>query len=125
MMAPKVKEIVQTIQQLPHSEKEDILTALLKSLQVEPDVKSLADLKVQYPNEWLAVIIPEGEDRYNPQQGRLVTHNSDRSLVWQQVVDLPVDEDVYVFFTGPVATKGFGIIFHDTTDTPVVATLGN
>jgi hypothetical protein len=85
----------------------------------------MANLKIQYPNEWLAVIIPEREDRYNPQQGYLIAHNSDRSLVWQQVVDLPADEDVYVFFNGPIAAKGFGIIFHDPTDTPVVATMGN
>jgi len=124
-MAPNVKEIIQAIQHLPRSDQVDILATLLKALQAGPDVQNLASLKAQYPNEWLAVIIPEGEDRYNPQQGWLVVHSPDRSLVWQQVADLPAEEDVYVFFNGPIAAKGFGIIFHDTTDTPVVATVGD
>ena len=124
-MAPKVNEIIHAIQHLPRSEKEDILAALLKELQAETDLQKLADLETRYPNEWLAVIIPDGEDRYNPQQGRLVSHNPNRSLVWQRVVNLPDNEDVYVFFNGQVTAKGFGITFHDTTDTPVVATLGD
>ncbi len=124
-MPTKVEDLVHEIQQLSPSEKEYVMESVLKLLQTEREIRSLADLKAQYPDEWLAVVIPEGEDRYDPQQGRLVAHSPDKSFVWERVADLPADEDIYVFFNGPVAAKGFGIIFHDTTDTPVVATVGD
>ena len=100
------------------------MESVLKFTPTESKIQSLADLKARYPEEWLAVIIPEGEDRYDPQRGRLVAHSLDRSFVRQQVADLPVSEDLYVFFNGPVAAKGFGIIFHDTTDTPRCSRVG-
>lgn len=124
-MATKVEKLLQEIQQLSPADREHLLEAILKFLQTEAEAGDLATLKAQYPNEWLAVIIPEDEDRYDPQRGHLIAHNPDKSVVWQRVLDLPVDEDIYVFFNGPVAAKGFGITFHDTTDTPVVATMGD
>jgi len=124
-MVTKVEELVKTIQRLSPSEKEYVIGSVLRFMQTESEIQSLADLKARYPGEWLAVIIPEGEDRYNPQRGCLVAHSPDKSSVWQRVADLPASEDVYLFFNGPVAAKGFGIIFHDTADTPVVATVGD
>lgn len=124
-MATKVEELIQEIQQLSPPEKEYVMESVLKVLRTEFEIWSLADLKARYPDEWLAVIISEEEDRYDPQRGRLVAHSPDKSLVWQRVADLPASEDVYVFFNGPVTAKGFGIVFHDTTDTPVIATVGD
>jgi len=125
-MSTQVKDLIQTIQQLPRPEKQLVIESVLKSLQkTASEVQSLADLRARYAGEWLAVAIPEGEDLYNPQRGRLVVHSQDRSFVWQQIDALAQGEDVYVFYNGPVAAKGFGIVFHDTTDTPVVATVGD
>jgi hypothetical protein len=121
----KVEELIQEIQQLSPIEKEQVAESVFKSLQSETGVRKMKDLQACYPGEWLAVIIPAGEDRYAPQLGRLVAHSPERSFVWRQVAQLPATENVYVFFTGPAAAKGFGVIFHDTKDTPVVATVGN
>ena len=118
------EDLVQTIRQLAPAEKEQVIASVLQLLRAETEVKDLADLKTRYPDEWLAILIPEGEDRYSPRRGRLIAHSPDRSFVWQQVNSLPASEDIYVFLNGPVATKGFGITFHDTTDTPLVATVG-
>lgn len=120
MVTTTVEELLQTIQALSHSEKEQVLEAVRQWLQTEIEIQPLSDLRSQYPNEWLAVVIPEGEDRYDPQRGRLIALNLDKSLVWQQVTELSTDEDVYVFFNGPVVAKGFGIGFHDTEDKPNV-----
>jgi hypothetical protein len=121
----KAERLIQTIQQLPPSEKEQVVEAVLQFLQTETAIRSLCDIKAQYPDEWLAVIVPEGEDRYAPQRGRLVAHSPDRSFVWRQVCNLPASADVFVFFNGQVATKGFEVVFHDTTDTPDVAKVGD
>lgn len=123
-MDTKVEDLIQTIQQLSQPEKEYVIESVLNLVRTESEIRSLTDLQARHAGEWLAVIIPEGEDRYDPQRGRLVAHSPDRSFVWQHVADLPASQDVYVFFNGPVAAKGFGITFHDTTDTPVVATVG-
>ncbi len=123
-MAVKVEELLHEIQQLSPSEKEHVIETVIESLRTDSEIESMADLKALHPDEWLAVIIPEGEDRYDPQRGRLLAHSPDKSFVWQCVADLPTSEAVYVFFNGPVTAKGFGIIFHDATDTPVVATVG-
>jgi len=125
MAAKKVEALIQAIKQLSPADRENVLKAILKSLQTEAKMQSLADLEARYPNEWLAIIVPEGEDRYHPQRGYLITHGPDRAAVWQQVADLPMSEAVYVFFNGPVAAKGFGMTFHDPTDTPVVASMGD
>ena len=124
-MKTDVEELIQAIRQLSHSDREYLLETVFRSLRAESEIQSLDDLKTLFPGEWLAVIISAGEDRYEPQRGRLVAHSPDRAYIWRRVVDLPASDDVYVFFNGPVAAKGFGIIFHDTTDTPVVATVGD
>jgi hypothetical protein len=121
----KVEELIQAIEQLSPNEKQQIVESVFRSLQSESDVHGLKDLQDQYPGEWLAVTIPAGEDRYAPQRGRLVAHSPEHSLVWQQAAKLPALESIYIFFNGPIAAKGFGVFFHDTTDTPVVATVGN
>jgi hypothetical protein len=51
----------------------------------------------------------------------LIIHHTEKAIVWEQVNQLPQETDVYVFYNGPVTPKGFGIAFHDTEDTPVVA----
>ena len=119
-MATNVQEIIRTIEQLSAAEREYVVRSVLKTLPSKGEVQSLASLKRQYPNEWLAIVIPDGEDAYDPRRGRLVAHNTDRSTVWEQMNLLSTSEDVFVFFNGPIAPKGFGLVFYDT-DTPVTA----
>lgn len=82
---------------------------------------SLHELTTRYPGEWIAVRLPEGENRYNPQKGFLIAHHAEKTIVWEQVNQLPQETDVYIFYNGPVTPKGFGIAFHDKEDTPVAA----
>ena len=110
-MATNVQEIIRIIEQLSLAEREYVVRSVLGALPSKGEVQSLTSLKRQYPGEWLAQIIPEGEDAYDPQRGRLVAHDYDRSTVWEQVAWLSAMEDVYVFFNGPVAPKGFGMAF--------------
>ncbi|MBI5652374.1 MAG: hypothetical protein HZC40_18300 [Chloroflexi bacterium] len=92
---------------------------------MDSEIRDLASLKIQYPDEWLAVSMPEGEDQYAPQRGRLITHNRERAATWDRVARLAANQAVYVFFTGSITAKGFGISFNDTADTPDVATVGD
>ena len=124
-MAYNVEDLIQAIRQLSPSDREELLDTLLEYLRTESKVHDITDLESQFPNEWLAILLPENEDRYNPMRGHLIAHGPDKSVVWKQVGDLSTSDDVYVFFNGPIVSKGFGITFHDTTDTPVVATVGD
>lgn len=123
-MTSRVQELIQTIQQLSQPEREAIAESVLKLLHADSAIQSLDGLKARYPDEWLAVIVPEGEDRYEPRQVRLAAHSPDRATVWQQIAPLR-EQDIFVFYNGPVAAKGFGIAFHDTEDTPEPATMGS
>ncbi len=123
-MTPKTEELIQMIERLPRPEKDHVIEALLKLMEGEEEVQDLEELRSQYPGEWLAIVIPEGEDRYDPKRGRLIAHSPDRTVVWREVARLPENEDVYVFFNGPVAVKGFEVFFYDTKDTPEIAKLG-
>jgi len=123
-MTIEVEKLIQTIRQLPKTDREYLIESV-SQMQTKSDIQDLADLKSQYPNEWLAVMIPPEEDRYDPKRGRLIAHSPDRSFVWRQVAKMSASEDVYVFFNGPIAAKGFEIVFHETADTPEVATVND
>lgn len=91
--------------------------------QQQTQPQRIADLAMQYPGEWLAVSIPAGENRYTPERGYLLAHAMERTAVWQQIERFEREQDLFVFYAGAIVAKGFGILFHDTTDTPEVATL--
>jgi len=122
MITSKVHAVMQSIQQLSAEEKKYIADAILKLPEVADAIQSLDDLQSRYPEEWVAVRAPAGEDRYAPTRGCLIAHHPDHNTLWRQV---PENMDVYVFFTGVMHAKAFGVAFDDTTGTPQVATLGD
>ena len=119
----KIAELVSTFQQLSPAEQRSVLNTLERAVEANAQPERLTDLRVKYPGEWLAIVIPDGEDRYAPEHGYLLAHDSDRLTVWQEVNTLAADQDVFVFFSGPTPAKGFAITFHDTADSLEVATL--
>ena len=123
MITQKARSVIQTIQELSAEEKSLILESLLKSQEDKSNIQTLTDLQAQFPDEWLAIVVPASEDRYTPQRGVLVAHAKDKTALWQSVAKFSPSDDVYVFFTGKPSAKGFGITFYDTADTPQVATM--
>ncbi|MFN8488179.1 MAG: hypothetical protein U0350_11340 [Caldilineaceae bacterium] len=121
----QIQELVTTFQRLSPLEQKSVLDLLQQTYQAHAKPERLIDLAMRYPGEWLAVVIPAGEDRYAPEQGYLFAHASDRAAVWQAIEEQAAENDIFVFFTGPITAKGFGITFHDKADTPEVATLVN
>jgi hypothetical protein len=125
MITQKARNVIQTIQELSAEEKALVLESLLKSHGDKSNIQTLTDLQAQFPDEWLAIVVPAGENFYAPQQGVLVAHHGDKTAIWQHVAKLSSSDDIYVFFTGKPSAKGFGITFYDTADTPKVATVGD
>lgn len=124
-MTSKVEGLITAIEELSPAELDRLAKRVLQLRDAQRrEIKSLDEIKKAWPNEWLAVSIPDGEDRYEPRHGRLMAHSSDYEDVWEIVETMPEDEDVYVFFNGPIATKGYSIIFHDTDNTPEAASVG-
>ena len=73
-MVMSVQEIIRSIEQLPLSEREFVVRSIVKTIQDNEHVQSVASIKRQHPDEWLAIIIPDGEDAYDPKRGRLIAH---------------------------------------------------
>lgn len=119
----QVQELVETFEHLPRSEQASVLARLQYAYRRQARPERIEDLQVRHPGEWLAVVIPPGEDRYTPEQGYLLAHSPERTYVWQMVEQFADDQDVFVLFAGLVAAKGFELTFHDTADTPEVATM--
>jgi hypothetical protein len=123
-MSPKVEQVLKSFRQLSIKERDYVLAEIIKSSSergAQDKPIPLGELNLRYPGEWIAVRLPKGENRYNPQTGVLVVHHAEKEQVWKQVNQLPEETDVYVYYNGPVMPKGFGVTFYDTEDTPVVA----
>lgn len=67
-------------------------------------VESIADVERRYPEEWLAFVIPPGEDEYAPERGMLVVHSTDDTEVWDAVARITHNQVVHVYFNGSMET---------------------
>jgi hypothetical protein len=67
-------------------------------------VEPIALVEQRHPNEWLAFVIPPGEDEYAPEQGMLVVHSTDDQEVWDAVNRITFNQVVHVYFNGPLDT---------------------
>jgi 3-methyladenine DNA glycosylase AlkC len=118
------KTLMDTLEQLDPSGLDHFIELALKLKRSKDRIRDLEELKVTYPDQWIALAISEGEDRYEPKRGYLIAHSPHREEVWAIVNALPSDKNVYVFFNGTVTAKGFSITFYDTEDKPEVASVG-
>lgn len=124
MITSKAQEVIRVIGTLSAEEKNYVLESLLQ-FRTQSEIQEFDDLRAQYPDEWVAVILPDSEDRHAPQRGYLVAHHPERARVWQQIALLPSNVEIYVFFTGVPSVKGFGIAFHDATNSPDIIPVGS
>lgn len=63
-------------------------------------VELIAVVEQRYPDEWLAFVIPPGEDEYAPERGMLVVHSADDAEVWEAVQRITFNQVVHVYFNG-------------------------
>lgn len=63
-------------------------------------VELIATVEQRYPNEWLAFVIPPGEDEFAPDQGMLVVHSVDDAEVWAAVQHITHNQVVHIYFNG-------------------------
>jgi hypothetical protein len=63
-------------------------------------VQLLREVEALYPNEWLAFVIPPGEDEYAPERGMLVVHSADDAEVFEAVSRITFNQVVHVYFNG-------------------------
>ncbi len=104
---------------------DQLIELALKLKESKKEVRDIDEFRAAYPGQWVALAIPEGEDQYEPKKGYLISHSPHREAVWAIVNAMPSDEGVYVFFNGPVMTKGFSVTFYDREDNPEVASVGS
>ena len=63
-------------------------------------IEEIVQVERRYPNEWLAFVIPPGEDEFNPERGMLVVHSPDDNEVWDAVNRITHNQVVHVYFNG-------------------------
>jgi hypothetical protein len=63
-------------------------------------VELIAEVEARYPEEWLAFVIPPGEDEFAPERGMLVVHSTDDAEVWEAVNRITYNQVVHVYFNG-------------------------
>lgn len=68
-------------------------------------IESIAAVEQRYPNEWLAFVIPPGENEYAPEQGMLVVHAADDNEVWDAVNRITQNQVVHVYFNGQLSDE--------------------
>ncbi|ACL24332.1 hypothetical protein [Chloroflexus aggregans] len=71
-------------------------TGMVERGRVEP----VALIEQCYPNQWLALVIPPGEDEEHPEQAMLVAYSSDPDEVWDAVSRITFNQVVHVYFNG-------------------------
>jgi hypothetical protein len=64
------------------------------------NVQVIREVEQLYPNEWLAFVIPPGEDEFAPERGMLVVHSSDDNEVWDTVNRVTHNQVVQVYYNG-------------------------
>ncbi|MBC8076084.1 MAG: hypothetical protein H7Y32_08425 [Chloroflexales bacterium] len=67
-------------------------------------VEPIALVEQRHPNEWLAFVIPAGEDEFAPERGMLVVHSANDGEVWDAVERVTHNQVVHVYFNGDVET---------------------
>lgn len=66
-------------------------------------VQSIAEVEQCYPEQWLAFVIPPGEDEYAPEQGMLIAYGSDEQEVFDAVSKVTFNQIVHVYYNGSLA----------------------
>lgn len=63
-------------------------------------IEAIAEVEQRYPDEWLAFVIPPGENEYAPERGMLIVHAADDNEVWDAVNRITQNQVVHVYFNG-------------------------
>ena len=58
------------------------------------------DIEQRYPNEWLGLVIPPGEDEFAPERAMLVVHSTDDNEVWDAINRVTHNQVIQVYFNG-------------------------
>ncbi len=70
------------------------------AMEEQGRVEWICDVEERYPDEWLAFVIPPGEDEFAPERGMLVVHSADDGEVWDAVGRITHNQVVHVYFNG-------------------------
>jgi hypothetical protein len=62
-------------------------------------VELIAEAEARYPDQWLAFVIPPGEDEYAPERGMLVVYGAEDE-VFEAVTRITSNQVVHVYFNG-------------------------
>lgn len=65
-------------------------------------VEAVSTIESRLPDQWLALVIPPGEDEEAPATAMLVAYGTDPDEVWDAVNRVTFNQVVHVYFNGPL-----------------------
>lgn len=63
-------------------------------------VEDVVVIEQRFPNSWLAIVIPPGEDEYHPDRGMLVAYGDDENEVFDAAQRVTFNQVLHVYFNG-------------------------
>lgn len=74
------------------------------AMEERGNIELIMEIEQRYPQEWLALVIPPGEDDFTPERAMLVVHSADDEEVWQAVKRITHNQVVHIYFNGALDT---------------------
>jgi len=63
-------------------------------------VEDVRAIETRYPDQWLALVIPPGEDEYQPEHAMLVAYGSDEDEVFDAAQKVTFNQVLHVYYNG-------------------------
>lgn len=63
-------------------------------------VEDVQLIESRYPDQWLAMVIPPGEDEYHPHRAMLVAYGDDEDEVFDAAQRVTFNQVLHIYFNG-------------------------
>lgn len=63
-------------------------------------VEDVRAIEARYPDQWLALVIPPGEDEYYPEHAMLVAYGGDEDEVFDAAQKVTFNQVLHVYYNG-------------------------
>lgn len=66
-------------------------------------IEDVRAIETRYPDQWLALVIPPGEDEYHPEHAMLVAYGNDEDEVFDAAQRVTFNQVLHVYYNGTLA----------------------
>jgi hypothetical protein len=67
-------------------------------------IEDVRGIEARYPNQWLAMVIPPGEDEYQPEQAMLVAYGDTEDEVFDAAQQVTFNQVLHIYYNATLDT---------------------